>query len=438
MSLVRNGGTATYHAIMAWSASLAVHVVLASTGALLATQAPDDLGPLALRQIESRARAPEAHVIELPDLPSLRDAFVDGASSRMDPQPRKLGGEAIARPDTDRAGRGGDATSRAPAINLSPRDDEAHLTPWLQSRIDRAQHSRHRTGGARQSPEDSTAADNPMMLTLFVDGTGSRAEQRPAARFDPAAGSFVGGVHRHRGNSARRVALGVGQRASDPMPLGDASYDALGAGIADGWWSEHSGVGADVMRARPFAHRGLTSAGADDRGDYADTVDAEQEDITGDMSLFHASTAGGPTGAGRGGERGPGPTGSGGPRGSGSRARALGAGDGDGVAVDPLDRRRRMYRRKVWSKIHGAWSTKSFPKQAVLEGKQGYTIVRFTIVASGAVTGVSTVRGSGFADFDAKMRAAVMRAAPFGPLPEGLGPAMTLQHDFIVKNPAVR
>jgi hypothetical protein len=36
------------------------------------------------------------------------------------------------------------------------------------------------------------------------------------------------------------------------------------------------------------------------------------------------------------------------------------------------------------------------------------------------------------------MRAAVLEAAPFGPPPDDLAPPFRHQHDFVVKNPAVR
>src|SRR5690606_14496535 len=114
--------------------------------------------------------------------------------------------------------------------------------------------------------------------------------------------------------------------------------------------------------ARPLSLVGRTASMADDRGDHEDTVDAEQEDASLSESLFHASTAGGPVGVGRGGEPGPGPTGSGGDAGRGSRARPLGTGAGNGLAVDPADARRRMYLRRVRMKIQASWSAKDFPK----------------------------------------------------------------------------
>lgn len=435
-TLRQGGGTATYHAIMAWAASLTVHLVLASAGAVLAASSPAP--GLGFREIVRRRVAPlDERVIELP---SLSAPAVERGTDRPSAEEPSAGGEAMPRPDSGHAGRGGDDTARAPAINLAARDDEAHLTPLLQSRLDRAQHARHREGDGRRSPEDDTVNEQPMMLTLFVDGSGTRAEQRPYARFDPGAGSLTGGLPRTRGGLHARPLhpSGVGLRPRDASAKGNGDEDAAPGGVLDSWWNAHSGYAANVMHARPFALRGLTASSADERGEHADTADAEQEDTTAERSLLHASTAGGPAGNGKGGEEGPGPTGSGGEEGAGSRARALGAGSGDGAALDAGDRRRSLYRRRVWAKIHGAWSARDFPKQAVLEGKQGYTIVSFTILASGAVVGISTTRKSGFPSFDAKMRAAVMRAAPFGPLPPELGPALPMRHEFIVSNAAVR
>jgi TonB family protein len=92
----------------------------------------------------------------------------------------------------------------------------------------------------------------------------------------------------------------------------------------------------------------------------------------------------------------------------------------------------------VSSKIQSSWSASAFPKKAVLEGKNGYTIVSFVIHKSGSVSGVTTTRNSGYPSFDAKMRAAVLRAAPFGPLPSAFGSSVRVAHPFRVDNPAVR
>jgi TonB family protein len=74
----------------------------------------------------------------------------------------------------------------------------------------------------------------------------------------------------------------------------------------------------------------------------------------------------------------------------------------------------------------------------VFEGRQGYTIVSFVVLRDGSVASVRVARPSGIAEFDAKMVQAVRRAAPFGPLPDDLAPALAHRHEFVVSNPAVR
>ncbi len=277
-----------------------------------------------------------------------------------------------------------------------------------------------------------------MVATIFVVGTGTRYEQRPFAPRDPGVGGYATANAKRRGGIVHLAPVGFGQvRRPAPTLAGDASYDAFGGGTLDSWW-QHNAYAANVTTARPYSLRGRIASLADRRGAHEDTVDAEQEDMSLERSWLHASTAGGPRGVGVGGERGLGPTGSGGERGPGSTSRAMGTGSGAGVAIDPADRRRRTYRRRVAQKIQSSWSASAFPKKAVLEGKNGYTIVSFVIHKSGSVSAVRTTRGSGFSSFDAKMRAAVRRAAPFGPLPADLGTTLHVSHPFIVDNPAVR
>jgi TonB family protein len=421
---------------MAWSASIAMHLVLASIGATIAAADAED-PPAAFRHHVTRTPAPTTFAVELPTLTADEVARWTGKGD-VDHEP-EMGGERMPRPDTGRSGRGGDATAAMAAINLAPRDDEVHLTPLLRSRLDRAQHARHREGDERRSPEDDSAADHPMIATIFVMGTGTRLEQRPFAPHDPGAGSFVAGVPRTFGGPfARRLPPGFGLAPRTGSPkVGDASYDAVGAGVLDSWW-QGSGYAAQVANARPYSLKGRTSSMANRRGEHEDTVDAEQEDVTMDRSLFHASTAGGPHGVGRGGERGRGATGSGGVTGPGSRSYAMGTGSGKGNAVDPRDRRRRLYLRRVAAKIHGSWSASYFPKKAVMEGKNGETRIAMTIHANGSISGVRVVRRSGFPSFDAKVLAALLRAAPFGPMPADLGGALRYTHPFVVRNPAVR
>jgi len=193
---------------------------------------------------------------------------------------------------------------------------------------------------------------------------------------------------------------------------------------------------APAAHARPQVIAGSESSPANQRGAQSDTVDAEQEVSAMSPSLLRASTAGGVPGTGPGGEPGPGRAASGGRRGPGAVASVLGGG-GRGIA-NMADRRRRHYLRSMWSKIHASWSSADFPRWAALAGRQGYTIVGFVVLANGAVRGVRLLRPSGVAEFDARMVRAVLRAAPFGPLPPELGPVLRQSHEFVINNPAVR
>jgi TonB family protein len=65
-------------------------------------------------------------------------------------------------------------------------------------------------------------------------------------------------------------------------------------------------------------------------------------------------------------------------------------------------------------------------------------IVGFTIAADGSVGSAWVSRPSGIAEFDENCRRAVVRAAPFGPLPPELRPSLHVQLPFVFKNPAVR
>jgi TonB family protein len=340
------------------------------------------------------------------------------------------GGERMPRPDGDRAGRGGSLESQAPAVNLAPRDDEAHLSPELRSRLERAQEARTKSGDGRRSPEDDRVSPHPMILTFVADGVGSEAQLQRAR----ASSSFDG-------ESARPASLppltggGVRLAATPPLPgEGDAERERE--------LERQTGlVGAparETAAARPLTVVGGESSPSNLRGKQQDDVDAEQEVSAVDASLLRASTAGGAEGARLGGSEGQGAPGAGGSAGPGSRAQPLGSGAGSGSWIDPADARRRRYLRLLAMRIHRSWSPHDFPKQAILEGRQGHTIVRFTVLGDGRVINVQVSRSSGYPDFDRKMVLAVQRAAPFGPLPRELGPVLQRSHDFVVSNPAVR
>ncbi|MEQ9322050.1 MAG: TonB family protein [Polyangiaceae bacterium] len=306
--------------------------------------------------------------------------------------------------------------------------------------------ARRRVGRARRSPEDDTVTDAPTILTFFAVGSGSLEQpQTTSPRTPRPASAGQWGAHR-----AEQIGAGLarGPRAEPGdgptrRPAGDeregnADRAAPGPGTTHATPRYAAVHDVELAAAQPMALRGRSSSRSDDRGSAADDVTSEQEVSERERSLLAASTAGGESGAGRGGDRGPGVPSSGGSSGKGASSRALGDGRGSGSSIDPADARRRRYLRGLWGRVQSSWDASSFPKWAALEGRGGSTIVSFVVQADGSVSNVVTARPSGFPDFDARMRAAVRRAAPFGTPPSDLWAPFRHSHEFVVTNPAVR
>jgi TonB family protein len=213
----------------------------------------------------------------------------------------------------------------------------------------------------------------------------------------------------------------------------------VGSGVRDGAPGEDHRDAALAAFARPMVNQGTPSVPADVRDRPTDNVDAEQEVALRIQSILHASNAGGVAGPGRGGQAGPGPAGAGGAGGPGSTSHALGTGPGSGVDVDPRDRRRIDYLRQVSAKLgpYTDWRKLLSVSQAV-DGVQGIVVVTFTILADGSVSGASITRSSGVAELDENYRRAILKAAPYPPLPPELGPSFRWAMPLDLRNPAVR
>jgi TonB family protein len=95
------------------------------------------------------------------------------------------------------------------------------------------------------------------------------------------------------------------------------------------------------------------------------------------------------------------------------------------------------YLRRVLARIHPLWRD-AFPKWAIAEGLGGTVIVSFVISANGSVASARVTRPSGIPEFDENCRQAVLRGAPFEPLPPELGTSFSWSMPFVAKNPAVR
>jgi TonB family protein len=418
--------------------SLAVHLGLLATGAALLARSMRTVPALAMRGFVVPV---EDDVVDV-ELPPVSQGVVTGAPDDLPlaAVPRG-GGEATPRPDTGDRGRGGSDAASAPATNLADRDDGRSLVSEIPSHLDRTQVPRIDSGRARASREDWRASREPMELTFLASGrSGSRAERRRYAEHDPSQGarergsaSPVGGVL-----GAAPIAAGIGETARpEGNPIEGSPERSMGIGVRDGVIGRDARASAEVPLARPLVPQATPSIPAEQDGRPRDTTDSEQEVALAMQSIVRASTAGGASGAGAGGERGPGPAGSGGERGAGSSAQPLGAGMGPGTDASARDRRRMDYLRRVLSRIHPLWRN-AFPKWAIAEGRGGTVIVSFVINADGSVSSARVSRPSGIPEFDENCRQAVLRGAPFEPLPPELGPRFSWSMPFEAKNPAVR
>jgi len=347
-----------------------------------------------------------------------------------------LGGDRTARADQQRSGRGGDGKVSEQALNFADQDDGLTRDQSPMSALTASQLPRIAAGALRRSFENIRSSRDPMELTFVAMGVrGVARERRKEAPIDPAAGLLSSQQRSELG-----AALGAAERApGQGLAVLQSGSDrvgsmrrSLGVGVTGGGPMGAESAALRNARARPSVTQGAPSIPSVEEGRPSDTVESEQAVASRMQSIIHASTLGGAPGKGRGGEGGGGNPGAGGDKGAGQQAKKLGAG-GSG----PGDVERLGYIRGVQSKVHPLWAN-AFPRQAILEGRGGTAIVSFTIDANGGVSGVSISRKSGVPEFDENVRKAVLRGAPYGPLPPGLRPKLSLSLTFTAVNPAVR
>jgi TonB family protein len=86
------------------------------------------------------------------------------------------------------------------------------------------------------------------------------------------------------------------------------------------------------------------------------------------------------------------------------------------VSERTRDRRYDHYIQEIVGRVN---RERTFPKALALRLEQGETIVFFTLRADGKISdGVRVVKSSGFDEFDSEAVRAVLRAAPFPPMPD--------------------
>lgn len=424
---------------LSFGASLALHALVIAGGAWVITR--------------SLSTAPPAKTVEAPELVEVEPSddgielpamSVAGLGGEPDPdaEPREQavaggGSEREARPDMLRVGRGGTDHSTQRALNLADSVDGLSLDRDPINRLDRSQVQRLRTARLRRSLDDRRATPNPMELSFLATGRGTLAERRPAARTNPSRGTLDGTVAASLGTTlgGPETEDGLGPEADAGGATEGSERDRAGAGVPGADHGKDYRRSAAVMLARPLVPRARAAVPAPARGRPNDTLDSSQEVASAVQSLIHASTAGGPKGAGPGGQNGPGAAGSGGPSGSGSRSAQNGY--GPGALRSAGDPRLVGYFRGVERQVRPFWRD-AFPDWAISEGRSGLATIAFTIHKNGNVSGVRVARGSGVPEYDQNLVRAVQRAAPFPPPPAALGPGpLELKMTFDALNPAV-
>lgn len=418
--------------------SVAVHAVLTLGVSFLAFRSLSGAAPSAA---VTEVAPPQAHAGAVAvDLPQVGEGIVveEEATDPIPDPPHETDGASVAHPDTARAGRGGAPTAVVAAQNLSDADERMRLSPDPMSRLDRDQVQRLRVARARASWEDRRSTTHPAELTLVTSGAGRIVERRTASPSTPSRGAWL---------APRASVLG----ASLGGPLLDGAGDRRG-GERVGALQEDPGLGlasappgrdhrtaAPVESARPAVVRGPVAVQAALAEKPRDNVDSEQEVATAIRSLVHASTAGGDPGTGAGGSaQGP-EAGEGGPVGGGFRAAPLGSGEGDVYDYWTRDPRLLPYFRQIHARVDPLWAD-AFPKSALLELKQGTTILEFTVSADGRVVVTwPPVRPSGVDEFDRNCADAIRRAGPLPPIPAALGVTfLRIRAPFVANNPLVK
>lgn len=400
----------------------------------------------AKHQLASSHRFPSTDApLALPtvDLVTLKE---EGEVNREGSPPVASGGDTIARVDTGDRGRGGDPTDAWQAIHMSATAEPLRVSPDLRSHVDRNQAQRIASGHDRTAWEDRRATTHPMELTFLATGTGHVTERRPNAATSPDRGAMnadapraLGGV---RGGGALPL-VGVEVSGGDALgPVGEregSSQDAPGLGIHSAKPGHDHRRAAPIMRARPSVVEGPPTILAEVRKRPHDTRDTEQEVATALASLVHASSSGGSEGSGLGGSTGGGDPGAGGLHGAGSHPQPLGVGDPNWFDMDTTDPRLLPYFRKIRAKVHPLWAN-AFPREAVLDLRQGTVILEFTIEANGrAEVDWPPVRPSGIDEFDRNCAEALRKASPFDPIPAVLGVRrLRVRAPFTVSNPVIR
>lgn len=428
----------------AWAVSLLAHLTVAGGAAILVARMAGSPGTPSSRAAETQRTTADATMeIELPTLVAgapVREARAPKPAESSS-VPHASGAQPSPRPDTADPGKGGTREASNQAVNLAARADSLVIDKDPQSRLDRSQVQRIKSAEDRASLDDRRATLQPMEVTFLASGDGREQSRRPLAEADPSRGALRAAPAAVLGASPGATPLPDGEREHRRDPgssVAGLDRSSPGLGLLGGREGTVHRTAADAAFARPWITEGRPAVPADVKDRTRDTVDSTQEVATVDQALLLASTPGGAQGKGIGGDEGVGKPAAGGEVGVGTKTLVLGQGTGPLVDLDGNDPRLSDYRRRVMSKVHPLWAN-AFPQWAALEGRQGRAIIALTIGKDGSVSGVTVTRTSGVPEFDENVRQAVLKAAPFPPLPPELSArSMRWAISFDARNPVVR
>ncbi|MGC4089559.1 MAG: TonB family protein [Polyangiaceae bacterium] len=410
----------------ALAASVAGHCLLVAAGAWLWSSHRSASEPAPLDSI----------VVEADEPKPTGDALLPGAESKLsvplphDPPPlRQSNASSVARPDSNRSGRGSVKPGER-ATNLSSSVDPLTLERDTPNHVEQSQVQRLLTARRRQSWDDRRATPNPMELSFVASGRGNVVARRPIDLRESSSGLL-----------SREAPHAVG--ATQGALEGDAFDGVRGAATSGEPRAPSAGaptrsrgepkLSAPIVLARPSVPASRAAVPAAERDRPNDTRESDQRVALRVASLLQASTLGGDAAQGIGGEPGPSEAGSGQGMAAGARAQAAGTGTGLGEpSADPaLD----PFYRGLRARLERALED-TFPQWAALEGRGGLVVFEFALDDSGRVTRVALVRSSGIGEFDRNVVAAARQVGGFAHVPPVLS-GRTIRFTYDERNPAV-
>jgi TonB family protein len=363
---------------------------------------------------EDRGNPPLPAVLEQPAQPVVNVKDVpEGDRDRDVPEsvaPRVAAGREAGVPATDRGVDGGRPAERA------WRRDQSTLHDRVTDGSSVTQPSRQHTA-ARESSLQAVRREP-------TTGTGDSAKTQVPARL-PVATQFAhpeDGTHDDGSGSSSESQAGVASPADIPHVAEDVVRER-GQGPLDAeagsraFDTQRRGPAADAQSVRSASNERHPSITEFSRAGAIAPVDSLQGrgpgQAAGATARLTRGTAPNDYGAARVEKTGP------------------------TVAEPSQDRRYQRYVQEIIRRVN---STREFPKSLALRLEQGETIVYFVLRTDGKISdGVRVVKSSGFDEFDSAATRAVLRAAPFPPMPDpATARPLPISVRVAFENPVVR